>query len=93
MTHARTTALNRPVPPRTVTQSGRGLRLVIASDHVRPRDERLPGEGEPWLAVAPVRPDTAHVRSLLFLDAAGELLAAFAIIGGGMVLTGLASLI
>ena len=43
--------------------------------------------------MAPVRPDTAHSRSLRFLDTAGELLAAVAIIGGGMVLTGLASLL
>ena len=43
--------------------------------------------------VAPVRPATAHSRSLRFLDTAGELLAAVFIIGGGMVLTGLASLL
>jgi len=43
--------------------------------------------------VAPVRPDTAHSRSLRFLDAAGELLAAVVIISGGMVLTGRATLL
>ena len=48
---------------------------------------------EPWQAVMPVRPDTAHSRSLRFLDVAGELLAAVAIIGGGMMLTGLATLL
>ena len=57
------------------------------------RDEPLPGEIEPWQAVTPIRPDTAHSRSLRFLDTAGELLAAVAIIGGGMVLTGLATLL
>lgn len=56
-------------------------------------DETQPGAIEPWQAVTPVRPDTAHSRSLRFLDTAGELLAAVAIIGGGMVLTGLASLL
>ena len=56
-------------------------------------DETQPGAIEPWQAVTPVRPDTAHSRSLRFLDVAGELLAAVAIIGGGMVLTGLASLL
>ncbi|WP_345822919.1 hypothetical protein ABC766_32090 (plasmid) [Methylobacterium fujisawaense] len=56
-------------------------------------DEQQPGAIEPWEAVAPVRPDTAHSRSLRFLDATGELLAAVAIIAGGMVLTGLATLL
>lgn len=56
-------------------------------------DEQQPGAIEPWQAVCPVRPDTAHSRSLRFLDATGELLTAVAIIGGGIVLTGLASLL
>lgn len=55
-------------------------------------NEPVPGEVEPWEAVEPIRPDTAHSRALRFLDVAGELFAAVAIIGGGMVLTGLASL-
>ncbi|MCJ2138731.1 hypothetical protein [Methylobacterium sp. E-066] len=45
----------------------------------------------PWQAVTPARPDTT--RSLRFLDTAGELLAAALTIGGGMVLTGLATLL
>ncbi|MDE4915236.1 hypothetical protein PQI07_32130 [Methylobacterium sp. 092160098-2] len=57
------------------------------------RDESLPGEDEPWQAVMPVRPDTAHVRAPRFLDVAGELLATVAIIGGGIVLTGFATLL
>lgn len=56
-------------------------------------DETQPGTIEPWQAVTPIRPDTAHSRSLRFLDTAGELLAAAFIIGGGMVLTGLATLL
>ena len=56
-------------------------------------NEPLPGEIEPWQAVVPVRPDTAHCRALRVMDAAGELLAAFAIIGSGMLLTGLATLL
>ena len=44
-------------------------------------------------AVAAIRPDTAYVRAPRFLDVAGELLAAVAIIGGGMVLTGIATLL
>ena len=43
--------------------------------------------------MALVRPDTAHSRSLRFLDTAGELLAAVAVIAGGRVLTGLAFLL
>ena len=54
--------------------------------------EPSPGEIDPWQAVYPVRHDTAHGRSLRFHDTAGGLLAAVAIIGGGMVLTGLATL-
>lgn len=58
-----------------------------------PPDEALPGEGAAWEAVAAIRPDTAFVRGRRFLAAAGELLAALVIIGGGCVLTGLASLL
>jgi len=74
-------------------------RLLPAVDRHRqgaasaPPNKRVPGEIEPWEAVTPVRPETPHSRSLRFLDAAGEALAAFAVIGGGMVLTGLATLI
>lgn len=57
------------------------------------RDETLPGEDEPWQAVTPIWPDTAHVRAPRFLDVAGEMLAAVAIVGGGIVLTGFASLL
>ena len=56
-------------------------------------NEPVPGEIEPWEAVAPVRPDTANARALRVMDAAGALLAAVAIIAGGMLLTGLATLI
>ncbi|MCJ2140255.1 hypothetical protein MKL20_09505 [Methylobacterium sp. E-066] len=44
----------------------------------------MPGAIEPWEAVAPVRPDTAHVRARHFLDLAGEALAATLIIAGGV---------
>ncbi|MCJ2005626.1 hypothetical protein [Methylobacterium sp. J-092] len=56
-------------------------------------NEALPGEDEIWQAVAAIRPDTAFVRSRRFIGAAGEFLAAAAIIGGGCVLTSLASLL
>ncbi|MCJ2137273.1 hypothetical protein MKK69_25050 [Methylobacterium sp. J-026] len=55
--------------------------------------KRAQAELEPCGSVNPARPDTAHGRSLTFPDAGAELLAAFAIIGGGMVLPGLASLL
>ncbi|MCJ2021203.1 hypothetical protein MKK84_27940 [Methylobacterium sp. E-065] len=51
-----------------------------------------PGGVESRQAVEPVRLDTTHGRSPRFLGVAGELLAAVVIIGGGMILTGLASL-
>ncbi|TXM64446.1 hypothetical protein FV226_26510 [Methylobacterium sp. WL12] len=58
-----------------------------------PANEALPGEDEPWQAVAAIRPDTAFAHGRRFISMAGELLAAVAIIGGGCVLTGLASLL
>jgi hypothetical protein len=91
MTHARIPDFSQPVPTRAVTSARRPL-LVDRRYIVMP-DEQQPGAIEAWEAVTPVRPDTAHSRSLRFLDAAGELLAAIAIIGGGMVLTGLATLL
>lgn len=56
-----------------------------------PPDEAVPGEPEAWEAVQPIRPDTPHVRALRFLNASGDLLAAFALIGGGMGLIGFAT--
>lgn len=47
-------------------------------------DEAPPGTVEDWEAVAPVRPDTAHVRAPRFLDLAGELVTAALIIAGGV---------
>ena len=56
-----------------------------------PPDEPVPGEIEPWEAVAAVRPDTAFVRAARFLNASGDLLAALVLVGGGIALIGLAS--
>ncbi|WCS24461.1 hypothetical protein LOK46_25555 [Methylobacterium sp. NMS14P] len=47
-------------------------------------DEAAPGTVEAWEAVAPIRPDTAHVRAPRFLDLAGELATAAVIIAGGV---------
>ena len=47
-------------------------------------DESAPGTVEAWELVAPVRPDTDHVRAPRFLDLAGELLTATLIIAGGV---------
>lgn len=58
----------------------------------RPLDEDAPGSIEPWQAVAPIRPDTPHVRALRFLDGAGDVLAALVLVVGGMAVIGLASL-
>lgn len=92
MTHARIPDFSQPVPVR-VTVSDKPVPIPVDRRYRQFPDEIQPGAIEPWEAVSPVRPDTAHSRSLRFLDASGELLAAAAIIAGGMVLTGLASLL
>jgi hypothetical protein len=56
-------------------------------------NEPLPGECAPWESVTAVRPDTAFVRARRFMDTGAELLTALVVIGGGCVLTGLASLL
>ena len=50
--------------------------------------EDVPGTIEPWQAVAPVRPDTAHVRALRFLDLGGEIVSALILIAGGVLAYG-----
>jgi hypothetical protein len=92
MKHACIPDFSQPVPVR-ITVSSKPVRVPVDRRYRNLPDEPQPGTIEPWEAVTPVRPDTAHSRSLRFLDVAGELLAAIAIIGGGMVLTGLASLL
>lgn len=92
MKHARIPDFSQAVPVR-VTVSGKPVRVPVDRRYRNLPDELQPGTIEPWQAFAPIRPDTAHSRSLRFLDATGELLAAVAIIGGGIVLTGLASLL
>lgn len=93
MSYACIPNFSQPVPARSdIPRTGR-RRLSTNGRYLNLPNEPIPGEIEPWQAVTPIRPDTAHSRSLRFLDAAGELLAAIAIIGGGMVLTGLATLL
>ena len=92
MKHARIPDFSQPVPVR-ITDSTKPARIPVDRRYRNLPDEPQPGAIEPWEAVCPVRPDTAHSRSLRFLDVTGELLAAIAIIGGGMVLTGLATLL
>lgn len=69
----------------------------------RPRASRHPDEAPAFLVddadglfrhelVTTTRPDTAHVRALRVLALSGDLLAAVVIIGGGALLTGLATL-
>lgn len=94
MTHARIPDFSQPAPTRSTAAPGAPRRRISAdARYLNLPNEPAPGAIEPWQAVTPIRPDTAHSRSLRFLDAAGELLAAVAIIGGGMVLTGLATLL
>jgi len=93
MTYARLPNFSHPVPARSDSPHTGLRRLSADGRFLNPPNVPVPGEIEPWQAVAPVRPDTAHSRSLRFLDAAGELLAAVVIISGGMVLTGRATLL
>ena len=91
MTHARIPDFSQPAPVRVAISARRPL--PVDRRYIAMPDETQPGTIEAWEAVTPVRPDTAHSRSLRFLDTASELLAAASIIGGGMVLTGLATLL
>lgn len=51
-------------------------------------DEAAPGSVDEWQAVTPVRPDTAHVRALRFLDLGGEMISALVIVAGGVLAYG-----
>ncbi|MCJ2118777.1 hypothetical protein MKK65_19775 [Methylobacterium sp. J-001] len=93
MTHARIPDFSQPVPVCSTASSVALRRIPVDPRYLNLPNEPVPGEIEPWQAVYPVRPDTAHSRSLRFLDTAGDLLAAAFIIGGGIVLTGLATLL
>ncbi|MCJ2139484.1 hypothetical protein [Methylobacterium sp. E-066] len=94
MTHARIPNFSDPVPVRgPAAPSTARRRIPVDPRYLNLPNEPVPNEIEPGQAVCPIRPDTAHSRSLRFLDAAGELLDAVAIIGGGMVLTGIATLV
>lgn len=78
-----------PTPPRLLP----GVDRYSQSAALALPNEPLPGEDEPWQAIAAIRPDTAFAHGRRFIGMAGELLAALVIIGGGAVLTGLASLL
>jgi hypothetical protein len=93
MMHARIPDFSQPASVRSTSARTGRRRLSVDGRYLNLPNAPVPGGIDPWQAVAPIRPDTAHSRSLRFLDVAGELLAAVAIIGGGMVLTGLASLL
>ncbi|MCJ2063270.1 hypothetical protein MKK63_11165 [Methylobacterium sp. J-088] len=93
MSYARIPNFSQPAPVRSDSPRTGRRRLSADGRYLNLPNEPVPGGIEAWEAVAPVRPDTAHSRSLRFLDVAGELLAAAFIIGGGMVLTGLATLL
>lgn len=94
MTHARIPDFSQPAPVRSTAPAITARRRLSADGrYLNLPNEPVPGEIESWQAVAPVRPDTAHSRSLRFLDTTGELLAAVVIVGGGMVLISLASLL
>ena len=75
--------LSEPLPPQSIYRRRAPM---------RPPNENLPREIEPWQATSAVRPDTAFVRALRVMDASGEFLAGIAIIAGGTLLTTLSTL-
>ncbi|KMO32903.1 hypothetical protein [Methylobacterium aquaticum] len=90
------TAPARRTVPATAPQAPEARSYFPAPIYARhaptlPPDEPMPGEFEDGEAVHATRPDTPHVRALRFLGTAGDLLAAFILIGGGMGLIGLAT--
>ncbi|MCJ2116523.1 hypothetical protein MKK65_08005 [Methylobacterium sp. J-001] len=93
MTHARIPDFSQPATARSTSARTGRRRLSADGRHLNLPNEQQPGTIDAWEGVYPVRPDTAHSRSLRFLDTAGELLAAVAIIGGGIVVTGFATLL
>ena len=94
MTHARIPDFSQPAPVRaSAAHATARRRLPVDGRFLNLPNERLPGEDELWEIVEPIRAETPHARAFRFLDVAGELLSAALIIGGGMVLTGLASLL
>ena len=94
MTHARIPDFSQPAPVRsTAAASAARRRLPVDGRFLNLPNEPLPGELDAWEIVEPIRAETPHARGFRFLDVAGELLAAAFIIGGGMVLTGLATLL
>ena len=90
MTHARIPDFAQPIPVRLHVQP-----RAVALARPMPRgsyfdlpDEHLPGEGDLWHVVAPVRPDTAHVRAPRFVDLIGEALTGLILIAGGVLAYG-----
>ncbi|MDP4026844.1 hypothetical protein Q8W71_30050 [Methylobacterium sp. NEAU 140] len=89
MTHARIPDFSQPAPiQRTAVEHAPPRQAPADSLYLNLPNEPLPGEGDLWHVVAPVRPDTAHVRAPRFIDLAGELLTAIAIIAGGVLAYG-----
>ncbi|MCJ2079859.1 hypothetical protein [Methylobacterium sp. J-090] len=76
---------------RIATRKGQG-RYAGPPPFTLDDDETQPGSIEPWQAVAPIRPDTDHVRSLRLLDGMGEAFSALTLICAGALFIGLATL-
>jgi hypothetical protein len=84
MTHARIPDFSQPVPARSDSARTGRRRLSADGRFLNLPNEAPPGAIEPWQAVAPVRPDTAHSRAPRFLDVTGEFLTAVVLIAGGV---------
>lgn len=85
MTHVRSIPdSSQPVPVRSLRARTGAGRQAADGRFLNLPHETPPGTIEPWEAVAPMRPDTAHSVALRFLNASGEALTALAIIAGGV---------
>ncbi|WP_132256086.1 hypothetical protein [Methylobacterium segetis] len=72
----------------TPARAGERSRSPSAAVYARPVPELEDEAAGHWPLIRADRPDTAHVRAPRFLDAAGELVSALMIVGGGVALYG-----
>lgn len=64
MKHARIPDFSHPAPVRVrITNSDKSARIPVDRRYRNLPDEPIPGEIEPWEAVTPIRPDTAHTAA------------------------------
>jgi hypothetical protein len=84
MSYAHIPDFSQPVPARSDSARTGRRRLSADGRFLNLPNETPPGTIEPWQAVYPIRPDTAHSRAPRFLDVTGEFLTAVVLIAGGV---------